>query len=229
MTPPAPRRLRIAVDGPAASGKGTAARELARRLGYTYVDTGILYRTVGLATERLGVPLEEEAAVADVARCLDIELAWNGDRVVVRFQGEDVSHALRTEAMGQRASRVAAMASVRQALLQRQQELAAAGGVVMDGRDVGSVIMPDAELKCYLDASLEERALRRFREMEARGVVGSDLAGIQEEVARRDAQDRSRSAAPLVRTPDALYLDTTGMTPTEVVDRLEAEARARGA
>jgi cytidylate kinase len=222
------KRLRIAIDGPAASGKGTVARGLAAALGYTYVDTGTLYRTVALRAERLGIALDDEVALSRVAAELPVRLSWDGERLTVWLDGQDVSLAIRAERIGQGASAVATLPGVRAGLLDLQQRMADAGGVVMDGRDIGSVVMPQAELKVYLDASLEERARRRHRELRARGIDAS-FEQLCREVAARDAQDSGRAVAPLRLLPDSWRLDTTGMGPAQVLEAVLAEARRRGA
>jgi len=231
MTDPAPaarRALRIAIDGPAASGKGTVARALAAALGYAYVDTGTLYRALALRAVRLGCPLDDEPALADLAARLPVQLAWDGERLRVVLDGEDVSEAIRSEENGQRASAVARLPAVRRALLGLQRSLAAVGGVVMDGRDIGSVVMPDADLKLYLDASLEERARRRLRELHQQG-IDAEFEQTRREVAARDAQDSGREVAPLRVLPDAWRVDTTGLDPDQVVQVVLREARRRGA
>ncbi len=227
-TSSSPKRLRIAIDGPAASGKGTVARGLAAALGYTYVDTGTLYRTLALQASRVGVSLDDEPSLADLAAELRVELQWDGVSLSVLLDGEDVSEAIRTETVGQGASAVATLPAVRAALLDLQQRLGNAGGVVMDGRDIGSVVMPQAELKVYLDASLEERARRRQLELEGRG-ISADFEQLCREVAARDAQDAGREAAPLCILPDSWRLDTTGMSPPEVLEAVLHEAKRRGA
>jgi cytidylate kinase len=220
--------LCIAIDGPAASGKGTVARGLAAALGYTYVDTGTLYRTVALRAGQLGIPLDDEASLSELAAALPVELCWDGKRLSVVLDGADVSQAIRAETVGQGASAVATLPGVRAALLDLQQRLGEAGGVVMDGRDIGSVVMPKAELKVYLDASLEERATRRLLELQGRGIE-ADFEQLCREVAARDTQDAGRAVAPLQILPDSWRLDTTGMGPEQVLAAVLAEAYRRGA
>ncbi len=222
------KRLRIAIDGPAASGKGTVARAVAAALDYTYVDTGTLYRSVAYRAGELAIPLGDEERLSSLAATLPVELSWDGERLRVFIDGVDATAALRAESVGQGASAVATLPRVRAALLDLQQRLAASGGVVMDGRDIGSVVMPDAELKVYLDASLEERAQRRFLELEQRGIP-AELEALCREVAARDAQDSGRAVAPLQILPDSWVLDTTGMTREQVLQAVLREARARGA
>ncbi len=222
------KRLRIAIDGPAASGKGTVARRVAAVLGYTYVDTGTLYRAVAFRADQQGIPLSDEAGLTILAARLPVELCWDGERLRVVVDDEDVTGAIRAESVGQGASAVATLAGVRTALLGLQRRLAADGGVVMDGRDIGSVVMPEAELKVYLDASLEERTRRRLAELEQRGIP-SDFERLRRVVAARDAQDAGRAVAPLRVLPDSWVLDTTGMSPEQVLGAVLLEARARGA
>lgn len=218
--------IRIAVDGPAASGKGTLARALARALRYRYVDTGTLYRTVGLVAAREGIPLDDAPRLAQVARDLPVDFSWDGDTLRVLLGGEDVTALIRTEQAGSRASRVSALPEVRDALLSLQRGLAAEGGVVMDGRDIGTVVLPEAELKVYLDASLQERTRRRHAELRERGIE-ADPQELEQEIARRDRQDSQRSVAPLVRAPDAVYVDSTALTPQQMLHVVLKEARAR--
>jgi cytidylate kinase len=218
------RRISIAIDGPASSGKGTVARRVAAELGYGYVDTGALYRGVGLSVLREGADPTSEAACAPIAAAARFQFSWAAGRLQVCLNGEDVTAAIRTEPVSAAASAVAVHPGVRAALLQTQRALGEGGGVVMDGRDVGTVVMPGAELKVFLDASLEERARRRQNE-----IPGSDLAQIRGDLAARDAQDSGRAAAPLRAADDAVALDSTGRTIDEVVQQVIALALARGA
>lgn len=218
------RGISIAIDGPASSGKGTVARRVAAELGYGYVDTGALYRGVGLSVLRGGADPTSEAACAPIAAASRFQFSWASGRLQVWLNGEDVTTAIRTEPVSAAASAVAVHPGVRAALLQTQRSLGEGGGVVMDGRDVGTVVMPGAELKVFLDASLEERARRRQNE-----IPGSDLAQIRGDLAARDAQDSGRAAAPLRAADDAVALDSTGRTIEEVVQEVIALARARGA
>jgi CMP/dCMP kinase len=221
-------RLRIAVDGPAASGKGTVARNVARALGYTYVDTGSFYRSVALVAAERGVPWDDEEALARLARTLLLQLSWDGDKVRVLAGGRDVSEAIRSEQVGVGASRIAALPSVRAALFAQQRALGAAGGVVMDGRDIATVILPDAELKAYLDASVDERVRRRWAELRERGAP-RPLEEVREEILGRDRLDHERATAPLRRLPESFYVDTTGLSIDEATALVLAEARRRGA
>ncbi|UXY13719.1 (d)CMP kinase [Chitiniphilus purpureus] len=196
----------IAIDGPSASGKGTVAQRVAERLGFHYLDSGALYRLAALAAGRRGVDWDDETGVASVAAALDAVFA--GERVWL--DGDEVSTAIRSEAIGVGASRVAALPAVRAALLARQRAFAQMPGLVADGRDMGSVVFPHAGLKIFLTASAAVRAERRYRQLIARGEP-ADLAAITAELEARDARDRDRAVAPLQQQPDALLLDSSGM------------------
>ena len=213
------RRLVIAIDGPSGAGKSTAGRALARRLGYLFLDTGAMYRALALKALRSRVPLDAEADLAELARSARIELAGRGD--VVSLDGEDVSAAIRTREVSAAASRVSLHPSVRRVMVARQQEMGRAGGVVLDGRDVGTVVFPRADVKFYVDADPRRRAERRHAELAATGTA-SDVAAIEREIRARDHADSTRSDSPLTRAPDAIYLDTTGLAPDEVVQRMAA-------
>ncbi|ROR35095.1 (d)CMP kinase [Inmirania thermothiophila] len=212
----------IAVDGPSGSGKGTVGRRLAGILGWHYLDSGALYRALALAARRAGVDLADGAAVAALAPGLD--LAFEGDRV--RLAGEDVTAALRSERCGEAASRIAALPEVREALLARQRAFRRAPGLVADGRDMGTVVFPDAVAKFFITASVEERARRRHKQLLEQG-LDAKLPDLFGELAARDARDAGRRHAPLVAAPDAVVIDTTGIGVEEVVARVLAEVRSR--
>lgn len=222
------RSLTIAVDGPASSGKGTVARGVARALGYQYVDTGAMYRAVALFARRRGIAWDDEPALARLARELRFRFHWDGELLRVEVDGEDVTGAIREDAIGNGASDVSALPAVRSALLEQQRALGASGGVVMDGRDIGTVVLPDADLKVFLDAGLDERARRRHEELLRRGEV-VHYAEVRDAIAERDRRDRERETAPLRQAPDAVYVDTTDLTIRQAVDVLLALARERGA
>lgn len=231
------RRTRpvVAIDGPAGAGKSTVTRLLADALGYTRVDTGALYRTVALACSEAGVGFDDDEGCGAIARELAlpgvVSLSTSGQSVTVKLRGRDVSTAIRTQDMGQGASRVSALPAVRAALLDLQRELGRAGGVVLEGRDIGSVVFPDAEIKFYLTASVRVRAERRQRELAARG-ESADLGAIEREVEERDHRDSTRPVAPLVCPPGAVVVDSSEQTIEEVVgsmhDEVERVARALG-
>jgi CMP/dCMP kinase len=201
----------VAIDGPAGAGKSTVARSAARALGFTYLDSGAMYRAVGLMAQRHG------GAASDRAEELDIEL---GERVLAN--GEDVTEAIRTPEVSEAASKVATNPRVREALVKKQRDLLASGDWVAEGRDVGTVVAPDAEVKVFLTASPEERARRRAVEL------GTDFDTVLRDQALRDAQDIEREHSPLMAAPGAIELDTTGLSIEEVVDRIaELVERAR--
>jgi cytidylate kinase len=205
----------VTIDGPAAAGKSTAARELARRLGFRLVDTGALYRGLAWAVRAAGLPPEDGPALRAVLDRTRVELV--GDRVHV--DGRDVTAELRTSELSALTSLLTRVAAVRDKLTPLQRTLASGGGVVLEGRDTGSVVWPAAEVKFYLDAQPDVRAERRRAEMSERG-VRADAATVGEELARRDRQDRERELAPLVRPEGAEVLDTTALSVDEVVQRM---------
>jgi len=213
----------VTIDGPAAAGKSTAARELARRLGFTLVDTGALYRALAWAVEEAGVAADDVPAVGKVLEKTTVDL--EGGRVIVN--GRDISAQLRTPELGMLTSRLTRLQVVRDKLTPLQRRLARAGGVVLEGRDTGSVVCPEAEVKFYLDADLDERARRRSEELAATGLP-ADYETVKAEVTQRDRQDMERDLAPLVRPEGALVLDSTALSPEAVVERmLDAVEQAR--
>lgn len=214
----------IAIDGPSASGKGTVAALVARALGFHYLDSGALYRLTALAAQRRGVALDDEAALAQLARNLDVR--FEGDEIWL--EGEQVSDELRTEKIGNGASRVAALPAVRAALLERQRAFRQAPGLVTDGRDMGSVVFPDATIKIFLTASAEERAQRRYKQLMEKG-FDANLANLLEELRERDARDAMRSVAPLRQSADATLLETTHLSIDQAVARVLACYQARQA
>ena len=214
----------IAVDGPSGSGKGTVSRILAKRLGWHLLDSGALYRLVALAGALREFPADDEVGHAALAAGLDVAFevdAAGNERVLL--EGRNVTRDIRTETAGSAASRVAAMPSVRQALLDRQRAFATPPGLVADGRDMGTVVFPAAPVKVFLTASAEERALRRYKQLKEKGLA-ANLAGLSQEILERDQRDSSRPVAPLRPAPDAVVIDSTGMTVEAVVDRVLALA-----
>lgn len=217
------KRFAIAIDGPAGSGKSTAAKEAAKRLGMIYVDTGAMYRTLALACMQAGVATAEEAAVLPVLEGIDMRIEPRADGQRIFLDGKDVTAEIRTPEIGKGASEVAAFQRVRERLVEIQQGLARQYPVVMDGRDIGTVVLPQAEVKIYLDASVEERARRRLGELQAQG-KREELSAVMEQIRRRDEADRNREHSPLRMAEDAVLLDSTEMGEEEVVQAILAAA-----
>lgn len=217
---------KIAIDGPAGSGKSTTAKLLASRLGYIYLDTGAMYRSVTLYALRRGIPLGDSAALGEAARKMKITFRNEEDHNLVFLNGEDVSTAIRTPEVTAAVSQVSAHKEVREAMVRQQKELGKDGNIVAEGRDTTSVVFPDADLKIYLEASIEERARRRLLDF-ARLNIPSSLEDQKEELARRDAYDSGREHSPLTRTGDAVVIDTSNLTIEEQVDKIIKLAKAR--
>jgi len=215
--------LIIAIDGPSGAGKGTVARAVADRLDYRHVDTGAMYRAVAWKVIRDGANLEDEPAVAAAAERAAFEL--DGGRV--RIDGHDVTEAIRTPEMDQAAARVARKAVVREVLVRRQRELGRGGGVVMEGRDIGTVVFPAADVKIFLDASPEERARRRAADPAHASGRSGHVGDVATALAARDALDRTRKASPLTVAADAVQIDTTGVPIDEVVERVLAVVKSK--
>ena len=216
--------LVIAIDGPSGAGKSTAARILAERLGYIYIDTGAMYRAIGWKAKREGIDPDDEAKLADL--CGRTEVTIKKDNSDPRFSvnGIDVTGEIRTHEMGMMASAVSKSPAVRARLLTLQRELGRGGGVVMDGRDIGTVVFPDADVKFYLEASAGERGKRRYLELKAKG-MDVDLAQITKEIEERDRQDSGRALAPLKKADDALPIDSSAMSIYDVLDRMLSEIK----
>ncbi len=211
----------IAIDGPSGAGKGTVARAIAAELGYRHVDSGAMYRAVGWKALEAGVPLDQEEAVAALAARSRITVA----PATVTIDGTDVTRAIRTPEIDRAAAVVARLARVRAVLVERQRRMGEGGGIVMEGRDIGTVVFPDADVKIYLDAAPEERARRRATDPAHSGPVA--VADVATALTARDELDRTRAASPLYAAPDAIVVDTTGKSVTEVVDEVMKVIRVK--
>lgn len=218
----------ITVDGPGGSGKGTLSGMLAARLGWHLLDSGALYRLLAFAAQKRGTDLADELALVQLAANLDVQFIADaeGGEQRIMLEGDDVSRSIRTETVGAGASRVAALPAVRQALLARQQAFRETPGLVADGRDMGTVVFPDAQLKIFLTASPEIRAERRYRQLLEKGETAS-LAGLLDEINARDERDMNRSIAPLRPAEDAVLIDSSHMSIENVLETVQAEARKR--
>jgi len=220
--------LIIAIDGPSGAGKSSVTHALAERLGYVHIDTGAMFRVVALMVQRHGADAADETAIAALCKGLVIEFDKAGSTNRVFANGEDVSSFIRSPEISLLTSQVAALPPVRQALLAMQRELGRQGGVVLEGRDIGTVVFPDADLKFFLTATPEERGRRRYEELRAKGVP-VDLEQTVAEVMQRDQQDMMREHAPLRKAADAVEIDSTGLTPDMVLSLMIAEVRVREA
>lgn len=209
----------VAIDGPIGAGKSTVARLLAQRLGYRYVDTGAMYRSVALVAMQNGIDLDDEPAVVKVAEALRIEFRSSGGRQRVLANGLDVTEAIRSPEVSDGASIASVYPGVRRAMVGIQRHLGQEGGVVMEGRDIGTVVFPDAEVKVFLDATLDERARRRYEELRARG-VDVDLDSVRRTEEERDRRDATRTHSPLRPAPDAVILDTTSRSVEDTVNEI---------
>jgi cytidylate kinase len=214
----------VAIDGPAGAGKSTIARRIADRLGFVYINTGAMYRAIALWALRNETDLTDMHRLQKLAEAAQIDFGVGDGRI--RLNGEDVTDAIFTPEVSAAASKVSAVPGVRRALIPLQRGIAANASVVMEGRDIGSVIFPEAQVKIFLDASAEERARRRAAELEAQGGRVA-VAAVAAEMRDRDTRDRQRQEAPLVQAPDAVLLDTTALSPAEVEERILQLVRSR--
>jgi cytidylate kinase len=212
----------VAIDGPAGAGKSTIAKRAAERLGFTYIDTGAMYRAVALWGLRQNVSPDDMHRMEQLSLAAEIELAPGR----IRLNGEDVTEAIRTPDVSDGASRIAVIPAVRRAMVAKQREIGERASVVMEGRDIGTVVFPQAEVKIYLDANPEERVRRRLQEQQAKGEAVS-AAAVAAQMKERDQRDSTRKDAPLAQAPDAVYLDTTGLTLDEVEEAVLKIVRAR--
>ena len=218
------KTIQIAIDGPASSGKSTVAKILAKDFGYTYLDTGAMYRAATYIALNNQVSPEESSRLLDLLDQYPISFGRSEDGEQLVYVGDvDVSHPIRENTVTNAVSAFAAVPAIREKLVALQQEIAQQGGIVMDGRDIGTVVLPKAELKIFLVASVDERAERRYKENLSKGIE-TDLETLKEEIAARDYKDSHRETSPLKQAEDAIYLDTTGLTILEVVEKIKSEA-----
>jgi CMP/dCMP kinase len=207
----------ITIDGPSGAGKGTVAKNLAQEKSWKLLDSGALYRVLALAVKYHNVSLENEDAISALAACLDVVFVSEQDRIKIVLEGEDVTQTIRTEEVGNSASKIAALARVREALLRRQRAFAEMPGLIADGRDMGTIVFPSATHKIFLTASAEERAQRRFLQLQKAGKNDS-ISALLEQIQERDERDTNRAVAPLVPADDAHVIDSTGKSIDEVMD-----------
>lgn len=213
------KEIIVAIDGPSGAGKSTLSKKIAQTLGYANIDTGAMYRCIALAASRRGVDLSDNGAMANLSRSIDISFVPSVEGESVLLDGEDVTYAIRTPETSLLTPKVAALPEVRASLVALQREMGRAGGVVLEGRDIGSVVFPGAEVKIYLVATAEERGRRRYEELLAKG-ESVDLAQTIADVEHRDRIDSTRSHSPLIKAPDAIEIDTTGLTIDQVHDQI---------
>jgi cytidylate kinase len=219
-------KLVIAIDGPSGSGKSTVGKAVARRLDYLYIDSGAIYRAIGRKAIDTGTRLDDAPSLAKLARESEVHLIGDPDHLRVLLDGSDVSDSIRRPEASHASSVVATIPEVREAVVDKLREMARSGGVVMDGRDIGTKVFPDAQVKVFLDASLDVRAQRRFEEERERGRVVS-VEAIRAELEERDRRDRERTATPLLKAPDAVFIDTSDMPLDGVIDHVLEIVRMR--
>jgi len=219
-------RFIIAIDGPAASGKSTTAQRLALRLGYIYLDTGAMYRACALQAQISGVSLEDEDAVAAMLKDIDVRIETSGEKNVILLGGKDVSEDIRANAISKLSSNISALPAVRYRMVELQRQMGAKGGVILDGRDIGTFVFPDADIKFFLTASPEIRARRRWLELQKKG-INKEYDEVLRELEERDRNDAGRALAPLSIAEDAIVIDTGDMSVEEQVDTLHSLVLAR--
>ena len=220
------KNIVITVDGPSGAGKGTLCHALATTLKFDFLDSGAIYRILALAAKKSGIDFSDEASLANLGKNLNIQFIPNGNEVEVILDGENVGNQIRTAEAGQNASKVAIYPLVREALLQRQRDFSSENGLIADGRDMGTVVFPDAPIKLFLDASAEERTKRRVKQLQEKG-FNANFDEILAEIKERDFRDRNREIAPLVPAADALVLDSTALSIDEVIQQALAYIEAK--
>lgn len=211
--------IQVAIDGPASAGKSTVAKLVAKRFGYIYCDTGAMYRSVTLAALERGIDLSQDDLVSELANQITITFA-PGDPQKFFIDGHEVTQAIRSTEVAQHVSTVAAIPAVRSRMVELQRQIAQEGGIVMDGRDIGTTVLPDAPVKIFMVASAHERARRRFLDNQERGIDGGSIEELQRAIELRDQKDSTRAVSPLVKAADAYQLDTTHLTIEQVVDQI---------
>jgi cytidylate kinase len=219
------KKLVIAIDGPAGSGKSTTARLVAEKLGYVYLDTGAMYRAVALKTLKMGINPADTPSVEALIDSTEVTLRMDDGKLATILDGQDVTEEIRSPEVTRASSLVSSIRKVREAMVKQQRKIGAEGGVVVEGRDIGSVVFPNADLKIFLTASLAERALRRQRELRAQG-TNLDFHVVQKEISQRDEKDSTRDASPLLKAKDAIEIDTSSLTIEEQVDLVVQRAKA---
>ena len=220
------KRLTIAIDGPSGAGKSTVARLLAKRLGYVYIDTGAMYRSVAFRVKEKSISLKDESALNQLASSLHIDFVTEGEQTHVFCDGEDITSAIRTPEISRLASSISKQKGVRKALVQMQREMGKEGGVILEGRDIGTVVFPGADVKFYLDAESDKRVRRRYDEMVEKGVK-VDFKETEEELVQRDHNDMHRIHSPLKKADDALFIDSSHRSVEEVVEEMVRMVKAK--
>jgi cytidylate kinase len=220
------KKLTIAIDGPSGAGKSTVAQSLAKRMGYVYIDTGAMYRSVALKVKEKGISPEDESALNELASSLHITFVTKGDQTHVFCDGEDITSAIRTPEISRLASSISKQKEVRKSLVQFQRKMGKEGGVILEGRDIGTVVFPDADVKFYLDADSDERVRRRYHEMVQKGIQ-VDFKETREELVQRDHDDMHRTHSPLKKAKDALWIDSTHRSVEEVVEEMVSIVKTR--
>ena len=220
--------INIAIDGPAGAGKSTVARRAAEKLGFVYVDTGAMYRAIALYLLRQGVSQEEKDRIAEKCAGADVSISYRNGEQIVSLNGENVNGLIRTDEVTKMSSAASAVPAVRERLLDLQRGLAAKNNVLMDGRDIGTCILPDAQVKIFLTASTAVRAKRRFDELRAKGDAAETLESVEAKIMKRDEDDRNREISPLREAPDAVHLDTSDMNIDQAVEAVLSICREKG-